>query len=1047
MPINFDNIKTTRNREYKSDDIQKVYDDLWYMTPEQRAAVIGSVIEESGGNPLAVDETGKYRGLLQWSADRYVPMSGDKGIERYNQLRKLRETIDNTTDGKSWTHGGKGSGYRTNKEAYNDFNNPDSPVEKTLRGFSFGYVRPTGKGDSYNNRLNVARQLYDRIKGDNTVKIKDNRLVIDWQKTRPAKMFGTKFADGGDLNSMNDYLQQGNAYPQAEEEQAETSQTPKKWDQLSISEKDEIIQVGVQNGLRSIDEIKTAYDNYVDELLAEQQNDYLSAQGSLYTQEQSEDDGDVYGDVLQPSVDDSMLYNSGEGDIQYQGEPNSYARGGRLFAPGGTTTQYTPPQYLRNDIARWEGSSMKENRPFEAEAADFNRVIPQNVRDRLSQNELDALYSYGYNVGMGNLKKRVLPTLENYVNGRVSDQAVANSMWATLDPQMRGLQRRRAWERSMFTGQPYSSPANGIAYNPTNPGSNTQAYYQAVSQPFQFQEPIEPIEQEKPWFEIQAEKNARNTLLTPELEDTIENTVKPEDLNIAQTPRKKELTMLDLYNFLGDMFGEEDSEDSEATDSEYDDYSFLMSNPYHNSFARGGHIYDGDSEDSQQMAITGFNNGNLSREMSENADMQSVPLTDEWGLPKREIVLNPVSIHVHRDGTSAEPNKRPIPIPTYNRLFTPNWHILTPQEREAARQQQLNNWTSGVRQDKGIQPLGLNDPAFIVATGLTGLATGATKSALSGVKNLFSGSAKALSDYVATHPIAQYGLVGLDAVAGAEGIERANNGQVDAQTALDLGGLAAPAYGLMKNGTEVANEGQRLALNIKNHPKWFRNAMLDNTVPYRHRATVLAKKRGYYINDFSSLRRNTERLHSALQEGANSTINDYVDLTGIKIPSGKISLVSWEKIPKDAAAYSDEKRIFSPITLAKHTNIANSTAELKSIGAHEQTHISNKFLNKTYNTPNLGVFDNDMGYFIPNVNHPISKKYASEFMKYGIKNKHSVYPEETWANFMEERSKGLPINSAFENLDGVENIPRSLAEPFINDYIRYLSSTYYPLSK
>lgn len=120
------------------------------------------------------------------------------------------------------------------------------------------------------------------------------------------------------------------------------------------------------------------------------------------------------------------------------------------FADGG----YIPSKAIKDRIALWEGDSMKTNRSFDAEAKDFNRVIPQSVRQKLNQEQLDALYSYGYNVGMGNLKTRVLPTLTAYTQGKAGAADVASHMWAKGDfnPRMSGLRKRRAVEKDMFTG-------------------------------------------------------------------------------------------------------------------------------------------------------------------------------------------------------------------------------------------------------------------------------------------------------------------------------------------------------------------------------------------------------------------------------------------------------------------------------------------------------------------------------------------------------------------------------------------------------------------
>ena len=113
------------------------------------------------------------------------------------------------------------------------------------------------------------------------------------------------------------------------------------------------------------------------------------------------------------------------------------------FAKGG----YKPSENIKKKISDWEGSSMKTNRSFEDEARDFNRVVPTEVRDKLTQQQKDALYSYGYNVGMGNLKERVVPTLTAYTKGKASKEDVQRSMWAKRDNELRGGNYR-----TTFTG-------------------------------------------------------------------------------------------------------------------------------------------------------------------------------------------------------------------------------------------------------------------------------------------------------------------------------------------------------------------------------------------------------------------------------------------------------------------------------------------------------------------------------------------------------------------------------------------------------------------
>lgn len=125
------------------------------------------------------------------------------------------------------------------------------------------------------------------------------------------------------------------------------------------------------------------------------------------------------------------------------------------FAWGG------PSEAAKKRIERWEGKAMTgakdplsgkyaRNSSFEDEARRFYSVLPKNIREQvLSNPELaDNLYSYSYNVGAGNFKKRVVPALQRYYAGKGSVEDIQRSMWASGDTKLRGLQRRRAAERA-----------------------------------------------------------------------------------------------------------------------------------------------------------------------------------------------------------------------------------------------------------------------------------------------------------------------------------------------------------------------------------------------------------------------------------------------------------------------------------------------------------------------------------------------------------------------------------------------------------------------
>lgn len=175
-------------------------------------------------------------------------------------------------------------------------------------------------------------------------------------------------------------------------------------------------------------------------------------------------------DYIKESVNNG-IYNLSDIRNRY----NMYANGG-----------YKPSESIKKRITNWEGSSMRTNRSFQAEANDFNRVIPSSIRSKLSQQQLDALYSYGYNVGMGNLKKRVLPTLTNYVQGKASNEDVQKSMWASKDNELRGLTTRRNIERSLFGGK-YQTVFTGTGGTPHNYGYTVASTNRSSNNPYQIQ--------------------------------------------------------------------------------------------------------------------------------------------------------------------------------------------------------------------------------------------------------------------------------------------------------------------------------------------------------------------------------------------------------------------------------------------------------------------------------------------------------------------------------------------------------------------------------
>lgn len=213
--INLEGISTTRNRPYNLENTIRIansLDTVPYLNDMQRSAILANIIEESGSDPHAIDKTKDYTGLLQWEdSRRYSKKTGNINKDIDNQLNnEIYKTINNTTDKKSWTHGGKGSGYKTAKSAYNAWVNAKT-IEDVSHAFIRGYVRPRDKNESVKNRTNVAKQIYERYgqseEPNNTKSIKDKILNV-----LGIKKYGGIINDDSFMYSINGNVKQSNAF-------------------------------------------------------------------------------------------------------------------------------------------------------------------------------------------------------------------------------------------------------------------------------------------------------------------------------------------------------------------------------------------------------------------------------------------------------------------------------------------------------------------------------------------------------------------------------------------------------------------------------------------------------------------------------------------------------------------------------------------------------------------------------------------------------------------------------------------------------------------
>lgn len=293
-----------------------------------------------------------------------------------------------------------------------------------------------------------------------------------------------------------------------------TQEPFKQWDDLSLAEKNAFIATAVKHGMTNMDDIRKAYS----ELAQGNEVNDLASQGN-----------------------ESQPYND-DGSSVEQDTANVFLKGG-----------YKPSKYIRNFISHMEGSSMKTNRSFDAEAKDFWNAMPQDIRKKITQQQADALYSYSYNVGAGNFKRRVIPALQAYFNGNGSMGNVQRSMWASKDKQLRGLANRRAQERAMFAGSEmpvyYGDEGNESAYAPqySNPWRNSRLG------------PVTSINMSRGLGAI--DSNAKDNILLGPVSNMKANGMTQEAINtlyddapqssIAPVPQE-ELSSLDRFNAIQD---------------------------------------------------------------------------------------------------------------------------------------------------------------------------------------------------------------------------------------------------------------------------------------------------------------------------------------------------------------------------------------------------------------------------------------------------------------------------------------------------------------
>ena len=169
------------HRTMDVDGMNMIYDALYDKGFNQRQieAVLGNIIEESGGNPYAVSDYGGFKGLFQESDKRYPPKEFEKDKERFKGDKRgyINYMIDRFYDHvqDAGMHSIKDTKYNKAIHAVSEFMSEDPDTDYSYP-LVYAFEAPSDKEGTYKNRKSVSNLISQSYVLDNVDK-NDNTIV------------------------------------------------------------------------------------------------------------------------------------------------------------------------------------------------------------------------------------------------------------------------------------------------------------------------------------------------------------------------------------------------------------------------------------------------------------------------------------------------------------------------------------------------------------------------------------------------------------------------------------------------------------------------------------------------------------------------------------------------------------------------------------------------------------------------------------------------------------------------------------------------------